>query len=93
MKKINSIKQLQAEKKKMTQHQQVLEDKIRDNWSELRGNMKPANLARNAFSQILSKKSDGINNKTIVKGLVTVGAAWLVKRMIRRKLGNMFKRK
>jgi hypothetical protein len=93
MKKINSIKQLQAEKKKMAQHQQALEEKIGNNWTDLRGSMKPANLARNAFSQILSKKTDGFNNKTILKGLLTVGATLLIKRMIRKKLGSMFRRK
>ena len=94
MKKINSIKQLEAGKKRVVQHQEALEEKIRNNWNELRVNMKPVNLAKDVFSQIISKKTpDVFKNKTMLKGLVSIGAAMIAKRMLQRKLSSLFRKK
>jgi hypothetical protein len=94
MKKISSIKQLDAEKKRMGQHREALEEKISDNWNDLKVNMKPANLAKDAFRQAISEKTAEIfNHKTVVKGLVSFGAALLVKRMLQKRVGRLFKRR
>jgi len=90
MKKINSIKQLNAEKKKMVQHQEALEKKIRDNWNNLKVNMKPASLAKDAVTGMISK---GTTDKAIAKGLVLAGAAILAKRMVHRKWNRLFRKK
>jgi len=94
MKKISSIKQLDAEKKKIVQHRKALEEKISDNWNDLRVNMKPANLAKDAFRKAISERTgDLFNHKTVVKGLVSFGAAVLVKRMLQKRGSSLFKRK
>ncbi len=94
MKKISSIKQLNAEKKKMVQQQETLEEKISDNWNDLRVNMKPVNLAKDAFRQAISERTGDIfNHKIVVKGLVSFGAAVLVKRMLQKRVTRLFKRK
>ena len=94
MKEINSIKLLNAEKRKIVQHQEALEQKISDNWNDLKVNMKPANLAKDAFRQAISESTrDIFNHKGVVKGLVSFGAAVLVKRMLQKRVTRLFKRK
>jgi cell division septum initiation protein DivIVA len=97
MKKINSIKQLQAEKKRLEQHREQLENKIADNWNELKMNVKPANLAKDAFSSIIKKRGkDSPDNGSIVKRAFSYAASLLAKRVADkagRKLSRFYKRK
>jgi len=94
MKKINSMKLLQAERKRVMQRQELLEEKIRNNWNDLRVGMKPTNIAKDAFNQVISEKTrDIFSHKGVVKGLVSFGAALLVKRMMKKRLDRLFKRR
>lgn len=97
MKKINSIKQLQAEKKRIEQHREQLENKIADNWNELKTNLKPTNLVKDAFSSVLKKKErESHANGSIVKTTLSYAASLLAKRVADkagRKLSRFYKRK
>jgi cell division septum initiation protein DivIVA len=97
MKKINSIRQLQAEKKRIEQHTEQLENKIASNWNELKMNLKPVNLAKDAFSNVIRKREkDSHENGSIVKSAFSYAASMLAKRVAEkagRKLGRLFKRK
>ena len=90
MEKISSIKQLDAEKKRMVKHGEALEEKIRNNWNELRAGMKPANIAKDVFNQLISERT---RDKGLVKGLVSFGAALWAKRMLQKKVNGLFKRR
>lgn len=57
MKKINSIQQLNAEKVRIAERQKDLEDKIGDNWKELKAAFTPANMARDLLSSIVAGKA------------------------------------
>lgn len=97
MKKINSIKQLQAEKKRIEQHKEQLENKIAHNWNELKTNLKPISLVKDAFSRVLRKKErDNQDNGSIVKNAFSYAASLLAKRVADkggRKLSKLYKRK
>jgi hypothetical protein len=94
MKKINSMTLLQTERKKVMQRQEFLEEKIRNNWNDLRVGMKPANIAKDAFNQVTSGRTRGIfSHRGVVKGLVSFGAALLVKRMMKKRADRLFKRR
>jgi hypothetical protein len=80
------MEQLRAEQKKLSQHQESLEERIRDNWGELRVQMRPANLAKGAMNQLVARKAGSMwKDGALIKGLLSIGAALLVKRMVRRK--------
>jgi hypothetical protein len=90
MKKIKSIKHLQAEKKRIKQHQQNLEDKIRSNWNELKENLKPANVAKEALSKVMQNKTEeNINDESVLKSTFTYGASLLAKKFA-DKAGEKF---
>ena len=94
MKKISSIKQLDAEKKRMAQHREALEEKIRNNWNDLRVGMKPANIAKDAFNQLISGRTrDILGHQGVVKGLVSFAATLWVKRMLQKRVTRLFKRR
>ena len=94
MKKISSIKQLDAEKKRMIQHREALEEKIRNNWNDLRVGMKPANIAKDAFNHVISGRTrDILSHKGVVKGLVSFAATLWVKRMLQKRVTRLFKRR
>lgn len=54
--KINSIKQLQQEKKKLSERRQQAEQNISRQWSELKNSMKPVNVAKETMSHVLSSR-------------------------------------
>ena len=94
MKKINSTKLLQAERKRVMQRQEFLEEKIRNNWNDLRVGMKPANLAKDAVNHVISLRArDVFSHKGVVRGLVSFGVALLVKRMMKKRVDRLFKRR
>jgi len=56
--------------------------------------MKPANLAKDAVKGMISRKATNIRkDRALVKGLVSVGAVILVKRMVQRKRNRLFRKK
>ena len=96
MKKINSIKQLQAEKKRIQQHQEELENKIRGNWKELKDCLNPASIAKEALSKVIRNKTEhNMNGDSILKNTFTYGVSLLARRFADKagvKLGSMFRK-
>ena len=85
---------LQAEKERVMQRQAVLEEKIRNNENDLQVGMKPANIAKDDFNQVISGNTPHIlSHKGVVKSLVSFGAALLIKSMLQRRANRLFKRR
>jgi hypothetical protein len=96
MKKFSSIKELQPEKKRIQQHQRELETRIRGNWSDLKESVKPVNIAKDAFSTMIRNKTrESLSSSNIIKGVLSIGAALLVKRVVNKagkRLGGLFRK-
>ena len=94
MKKFSSIKDLQPEKKRIRQHQRELENKMRGNWIELKESVKPVNMAKEAFRSVVRNKTrESLSGSNIIKGVLSIGAALLVKRVVNKagkRLGRLF---
>jgi hypothetical protein len=96
MKKFSSIKELQPEKRRIRQHQRELENKMKGNWSELKQSVKPVNIAKDAFMTVVrNKTTESLSGSNIIKGVLSIGAALLVKRVVTqtgKKLSRLFKK-
>lgn len=97
MKKIKSIKQLKAEKQRINQHLEVLENKMHDHWNELKHNLKPVSLIKDSFSSLLKKKPEiNFTGENILKGTLALGVSLLVNRMVKnagKKFSGLFQKK
>lgn len=95
MKKIKSIRQLKLEKKELRQRKADLEKKIHGNWIEIKEAARPSALAREAWDNIVeSKIESNLNNKNVVKSVITYGITLLAKKFASRaeeKLNKYFK--
>lgn len=96
MKKIKSIKHLQAEKKRMKQEQQYLEDRIRGNWKEVKVSLRPANIAKDAMDSIFKNRTDkNLEDDNILKSSFNYGISILAKKFTDKaaeKLGKIFRK-
>jgi hypothetical protein len=96
MKKFSSIEELQPEKKRILQHQRELENKMRGNWIELKESLKPVNIAKDALSSVIRTKTrETLSSSNIIKGVLSIGAALLVKRVVNKagkRLGRFFRK-
>jgi hypothetical protein len=96
MKKFSSIKDLQPEKKRILQHQRELENKMRGNWSDLKESVKPVNIAKGALSRVIRNQArKTLSSSNIIKGVLSIGAALLVKRVVNKagkRLGRFFRK-
>jgi hypothetical protein len=94
MRKIKNIKQLKAEKKRIKQQQEELENKIRNNWKDLKECLRPANLAKDAISSIFKSKTEkNQDDENIFKSSFAYGVNLLAKKFAdkaREKLGKIF---
>lgn len=93
MNKINSTKQLKAEKKRLKQRQGELEKVIRCDWQDVKETMKPRNLAGQAFSGIFEEKD---TERKAGKNLVSEVAAELAAKMIEKagdRIGKWIRKK
>jgi hypothetical protein len=81
MKKINHIYQLKAKKEWIKKHEASLEDTMRDQWYELKETLKPGNLAREAYGNMVEKKvHDNLENDSVLKNtIVYAGTLWAKK--------------
>lgn len=97
MKKIKSIKQLQAEKRRMHEQLDFLENKMHNQWRELKYSLRPAGMLKEGFSSILKSKTEGaFNGENMIKGTLALGVSILINRLARKaakKFSNMFKEK
>ena len=96
MKKIKSILQLREEKKLIKQRQAALEDKIRSNWNELKENLKPVNIAKEAIENVLHKKAAAFtNDRGFIKSALSYGITLLGKKLAEKageKLSKIFRK-
>jgi hypothetical protein len=78
MKKIKSIKQLQAEKKRIKQKQEAIENQIRVSWKELKETLQPVNMAKDAIGSIFRKTpTENINQNSLLKTVFNFGLTLL----------------
>lgn len=91
MKKIKSIQQLQAEKRRINEHLDYLEDKMNNHWDELKYSLRPASLVKSTFSSILKNKNEtNISGEGLLKGTIAFGVSLLVTRLA-KKAGEKFR--
>lgn len=82
MKTIRHIKQLKAEKKSLEQQQQLLEQKIKRDWSELKEKFRPKKMAAEALNKWVDKKAEtSFSNENILSSTLSYGAVLLAKKM------------
>lgn len=97
MKKIKSIQQLRAEKKRLKQEVEERENTIRVNWLQLKETLKPANMAKGALSKVLNDKTaDNMNGESVLKNTFTYGVSLLAKKIADKageKFDKLFKKK
>ena len=79
MKKINTIKQLNAEKKQLAQRREELEKVIRFDWLELKKSVRPGGLF---FKRSTGK--DGTNGNTIIGDAVAQFADKLTGKLVEK---------
>jgi hypothetical protein len=95
MKKIKSIKQLLAEKRRIKFREEELERKIRSSWTELKETLKPASIAKETFSNAMKDKTwDNMNGESVLKSTFTYGVSLLAKKFADKagnKLSKIFK--
>lgn len=96
MKKIKSIKHLQAEKKRIQQQQEFLEQKIRNKWNDLKESMKPANLVTEGLNcSIKNKIKDHLDSDSVLKNTFTYGFTLLANNLLSKagdKISKVFKK-
>ena len=74
MKKINSIQQLQTEKKSIIKNQEGLVKKIRSNWKELKVSRKPGRIIKDSFIEVIINKTESdLNGKISLKSTLQIG--------------------
>jgi|GEM_PF-2065713 len=97
MKKIKNIPELKAEKKRLRHQQAALEDKIRGNWKELKNSVKPVNLAKEAWQDLVEKKTAAFfNGDNVLKSTLTYGVTLLAQKMgakAKEKFTDLFKKR
>ena len=78
MKTIRSKQQLEEEKRRLRQRQLDLENRIKQDWTELKDTLRPANLAREAVDNLINRKMDqaerdgGLLKSTLVYGVTSL---------------------
>lgn len=96
MKKIKSIRHLQAEKKSIRERQDKLEKEIRDQWNELKASFKPANIAAGALNfTVKNKTAENLNTDSVLKNTFTYGITLLANKLLTRtgeKMSRVFKK-
>ena len=95
MKKIKSTKQLKYQKKLIKQRQAELEEKIRNNWKELKEDLRPLNIAKDALSSVIKRKTEGnLYGDGFVRNAITYGVTVLANKFLNKagdKLGRRFR--
>jgi hypothetical protein len=96
MKKIKNIGQLNAEKKHNKQHQLELEDKIRNNWHDLKEQLRPSNVVKETFSGMIDRKKEATQkNGNVFKSTLSYGLSLLAEKLADKansKLNRLFKK-
>jgi hypothetical protein len=97
MKKIKTIKELQAERRKVTLYQRELENEMYKNWNELKGSFNLLSVAKDTFSKVLKfKTAEKLDGESVLKNTVAFGFSLLAAKVAKKtgeKLSGMFKKK
>ncbi|MEP7254675.1 MAG: hypothetical protein ABI666_02810 [Ferruginibacter sp.] len=87
---------MQAEKKRIKQEQQDLENRIRVNWREVKESLRPGNIAKDAIGSIFKNKTaENMNDDNIFKSSFTYGVSLLAKKFAEKageKLSKVFRK-
>jgi hypothetical protein len=93
MKRIKTIQQLKAEKKKLEHRRLELEKAIKYDWRDVKESLKPKNLASDAFSSFFKEKENGKAHTFLSEGLAQLVSAF-TKNMVEKaesKFGKWYK--
>lgn len=96
MKKIKSIQQLQAEKKRIKQRKLDSETKMHDSWAGLKASLQPAAITGDALGNLLKKgaasnlAADGIFRNTLTYAITLM--AQKLSEKAEEKLAGFFKK-
>jgi len=98
MKKIKSIKQLKAEKKRLRLRQTELEDKIQNDWAELKETIKPVSVMKEAYNKFMDKEAEAnLNGEVnIFKSTLNYGISLMAKKFTEKageQLDKLFKKR
>jgi cell division septum initiation protein DivIVA len=91
MKPIHSIKQLRKEKKRMQHRVEELETRLKEDWEELKYNLKPGHLARETLSMVT--RAEKRKKRGVLKTVLSVGAHLLARKLANKadeKLDHLF---
>jgi hypothetical protein len=97
MKKIHSLKELKEEKSVITHRRRKLEEQIGNNWNDLKIQLRPVNMAKDAFNGMLNRKTREADkaNGGILKSALSYGAWLLTRKMMDRaedRINRVFKK-
>ena len=94
MKKIENIKQLEAEKKRLRQREVELEALINYHWCELKNSLKPKGIVGLVFSKVFGRNGKLNGSILIVNGITQI-ATKFAKKIVENaeeKISNWFKK-
>jgi hypothetical protein len=93
MKKIHSLKELKEEKSHIAHRRRELEERIGNNWNDLKIQLRPVNMAKDALGSMLHRKTKEAENAEggILKSALSYGA-WLLTRKMMNKAGERLNR-
>lgn len=78
MKKIKNIAQLKARQEWLRHRQAELEEMLREDWEELKGTLRPANLAKEAYNKSIENRlQQQLKDDNIWRNTLTYSAALL----------------
>ncbi len=96
MKQIKSKKQLRAEKARINQRLEVLENKLHIQWQELKQSLTPANIIKDSIGSILKNKAErNLNGESLLKSTFTYGVTLLAGKLAekaRERFSSVFKK-
>ena len=97
MNKINSIKQLKAEKRRLKNQQLMLEAKMVENWGDIKESVRPFNLAKQTLQSVLESRAEiSGNGEKVLSNVLKLGIGFLAKKLSEKGsdlLGELFKKK
>ena len=96
MKKIKNKKQLRTEKRRIKARQEELEKRIRNQWNELKESLRPVNLAKETFQNLLQNKTEkNWEDESLLKTTIKYGISLLAKKFTDKageKFESLFKK-
>ncbi len=95
--KIKNIAQLRAEKKRIKQSEQALEEKLQNDWMDLRRYLHPGKQARESFNALSGNgEHKKMNGKDLLKAIISFGIDQATGKLIDKagmKLSKLLRKK